>query len=398
MPPIRELIAGPWRAAPILGLTLLIAWGAVYYVPVLTAPMIAAEHGWSIAFTLGGVSIGLLVAGLFSPLAGKLVDRFGGASVLTFGSLLNCVGVVLLINVSDRFAYLAIWVLIGVAMACSLTDIAFSTLAQIFGAQARRAMTAITLVSGFGATVNWPIAHVLSDAYGWRAPFIVLAVLLLVVAAPLHYFAVPRMRLAASLPSSTAPVAAESKYWPSSGRPFVLVLVGYAAFAFVPSALLAHMLPIFQRGGIDAGTAVAIGSLFGPAQVVARVLEFTFSKTLNPLWATRAAMAATVFGLALLLPGVSIPAAAAFALVVGAANGVCTVTRGSLPLSLFGPLGFGAMMGRIAAPYLIVQAAAPVTLALVIQYRSDAAGLALSLAFAFVALVCFMVLREPRRA
>ena len=52
---------------------------------------------------------------------------------------------------------------------------------------------------------------------------------------------------------------------------FVLVTAAFTAYAFVPSALSAHLLAIFGRTGIDAATVVLIGTLFGPAQVAARV-------------------------------------------------------------------------------------------------------------------------------
>ena len=49
---------GPWRAVPVLGVTQIVAWGTIFYSPVLTVPLIAAERGWSLSFTMGGFSIG----------------------------------------------------------------------------------------------------------------------------------------------------------------------------------------------------------------------------------------------------------------------------------------------------------------------------------------------------
>jgi hypothetical protein len=73
MPMLRELFLGPWRAVLVLGVTQILAWGALFYPPVLTVPLIAAEHGWSMTFTMGGFSLGLLVAGLVAPLVGRLI-------------------------------------------------------------------------------------------------------------------------------------------------------------------------------------------------------------------------------------------------------------------------------------------------------------------------------------
>src|SRR5882672_7372860 len=96
MPSPRDILHsslyGPWRAVPVLGITQIIAWGTIYYSPVLTVPLIAAERGWSLSFTMVGVSLSLLVAGLAAPLVGRSIDHYGGHVVMTLGSLVAAVG------------------------------------------------------------------------------------------------------------------------------------------------------------------------------------------------------------------------------------------------------------------------------------------------------------------
>ena len=88
MPPLPDIIAGPWRAVLVLGVTEILAWGAIFYPPVLTVPLIAHERGWSVAFAMGGFSLALLTAGLVSPRVGSMIDRHGGHRVMPIGSLL----------------------------------------------------------------------------------------------------------------------------------------------------------------------------------------------------------------------------------------------------------------------------------------------------------------------
>jgi hypothetical protein len=85
----------------------------------------------------------------------------------------------------------------------------------------------------------------------------------------------------------------------------------------------------------------------------------------------------------------------AFALIFGGANGLVTITRGAVPLALFGPSGYGRLMGRLAGPWMLMQAAAPLVMAFVVEHISDGAALALAAAFASVALVSFVVIRRP---
>src|SRR2546429_2069549 len=73
MPSLPDVIAGPWRAVLVLGVTEILAWGAIFYPPVLTVPLIAHERGWSMTFAMGGFSLALLTAGLgLPPARGRL--------------------------------------------------------------------------------------------------------------------------------------------------------------------------------------------------------------------------------------------------------------------------------------------------------------------------------------
>src|SRR5262245_65387748 len=277
MPTLRDVIAGPWRAVLVLGVTQILAWGAIFYPPVLTVPLIAAERGWSMTFSMGGFSLALLTAGLVSPRVGLLIDRHGGHRVMPVGALLAALGLVLIVYAEHPAVYLAVWVLLGAATAASLYDPAFATLGRIFGAAARRPITALTLAGGFASTVSWPTTHLLVDLWGVRGTYLVYALLLALVAAPLHAFALPRHRADRDArPTGASP--APATVLPPRGWPFALVAAAFAAYAFVPSGLSAHLLAIFGRSGIDAGSVVAIGALFGPSQVLARIGELPFAR------------------------------------------------------------------------------------------------------------------------
>ncbi|HET7849424.1 MAG TPA: MFS transporter [Pseudolabrys sp.] len=391
----HRLFAGPWRAVLTLGVTQILSWGTIYYTPVLIVPLIVAEHHWSIAFGMGGFSVGLLVAGLVAPFVGRSIDRYGGHVVMTAGSLIGAIGLLAVVVAQVRIAYLGAWALLGVAMAANLYDSAFATLGRIFGAEARRPITALTLAGGFASTVSWPATHFLIEAVDWRGTYLTYAALLAFVAAPLHALVLPRSRAALASEAQTEQRSKQTML-PPSGAAFLLVATAFAAYAFVPSGLSAHLLAIFKRSGIDAETVVWIGALFGPAQVGARLIEFAFGRNLHPLWVVRFALGLLLCAFVMLaFAGISWPVAAAFALMFGGANGLVTITRGAVPLALFGPSGYGRLIGRLAGPFLLMQAAAPVVMAFVVERASDAAALALAAVFAAAALGCFAMIRPP---
>jgi predicted MFS family arabinose efflux permease len=244
--------------------------------------------------------------------------------------------------------------------------------------------------------VSWPATQLLIDQVGWRGTYLVYAGLLAFIAAPLHAFALPRQhaeRAPGNVPASDIKPA---EPLPASGLAFILVAGGFAAYAFVPSALSAQLLAIFQRLGLAPGTVVAIGMLFGPAQVLARIGELAVARKTHPLWVARGAVSLLVaaFVLLALIP-FSVAMAAIFAVMYGMANGLLTITRGTVPLALFGAAGYGRLVGRIGGPCLVVQSVAPVVLTYVTEHSSDAIGLALVAGFAVTALICFAAIRAP---
>src|SRR5262245_38669866 len=159
MPTFHDFVLGPWRAVAVLGITQILAWGALFYPPVLTLPLIAAERGWSLAFAMAGFSVGLLVGGLVAPRVGSLIDRHGGHVVMPCGSMIGAAGLLALVFARGPVVYLAVWMVLGVAMAATLYDSAFATLGRIFGTAARRPITYLTLAGGFASTVSWPATH-----------------------------------------------------------------------------------------------------------------------------------------------------------------------------------------------------------------------------------------------
>ncbi|HWM82744.1 MAG TPA: MFS transporter [Pseudolabrys sp.] len=395
MPPLRDFLTGRWRAVPVLGVTQILAWGAIFYTPVLIVPVIAIERGWSIAFGMAGFSIGLLAAGLSAPFVGRSIDRYGGHVIMGIGSLIGALGLVFITLADSPALYVLAWIVLGLAMGANLYDATFATLGRIFGIEARNPITAVTLAGGLASTVSWPTTFVLMQSLGWRGTYLVYAALFVLVAAPLHAFALPRSR-AGALPPAPVDGKARAAVLPAKGLPFLLVAAAFGIYAFVPSGLSAHLLAIFGRAGIEPAMVVAIGALFGPAQVAARLIEFIFARDVHPLPIVRGALTALICGFIMLaVLGFSTPVAALFALMFGGANGLVTIARGAVPLALFGAAGYGRVIGRLAAPFLLMQAAAPLVMAFVIERVSDPAALALTAACALVALVCFLLVRRP---
>jgi hypothetical protein len=394
---LRALVFGPGRAVSVLSFTEILAWGILIYPPVLIMPHLAADHGWSLAFGMAGFSIGLMTSGILSPTVGHLIDRHGGNVVMSLGALAGALGLALLTVADQRPAYLGCWLLIGAAMSSTLYDPAFATLTRIFGSSARRQITFVTFAGGFASTVGWPATHFLLEHVTWRGTYLTFAAVLAFVVAPLNAFALPRTVAVAPLPAVSSATALPVATMRPEGWPFILLVAAFALHFFILSGVTSNLLAMLQRGGMDAATVVAVGALFGPAQVAARLVDFLTAGRTHPLWIARGAVTLTAFAFAMLaFVGASPLVAALFAIAFGAANGVMTVARGALPLLMFGPTGYGRVIGRIARPGLFVQALAPFVVASAVERFSDRAVLEMGIVGALLALGCFLAIRVPR--
>lgn len=348
-----------------LGVGQILAWGTSFYFPAVFAGPIVAETGWSLGHVVAGTSLGLLVAGLISPQVGRVIDKHGGRPVLLASSLCYAVGLAGIGASPALPVYLAAWVLIGLGMGTGLYDAVFAALGRMYGSEARMPITNLTLFGGFASTVCWPLSALMIEHVGWRAACFVYAGLHLVLVLPLQMAVV---RAAPGTASAAADGQRDGKGTPGVRNEmliFALLAAVLSIAAGIGSIVVVHLLIFLQARGLDFALAVSLGTLFGPAQVGARVVERLFGSRYHPVWTMIASCALMATGL-LMLYG-AVPALLLVILLYGAGYGISWIGRGTLPLALFGPVRFPRLMGRLAFPSLIIQALAPSAGALLIE-------------------------------
>jgi MFS family permease len=332
----------------------ILSWGSSYYLLAVLAKPISADTGWSLPWVVGGGSIGLLCSGLAAPFVGRMIDRFGGRPTMAAGSVLIGAGLAALAAAPNLAFYLLGWAVLGFGMGAGLYDAAFSTLGRIFGASARRAITNLTLFGGLASTVCWPLSALAVEHVGWRGTCFAYAAVQVFVVAPALFLLLPRE--ARKAPSATDRAGAGAR---TSGERRTFLLLGGILMAngAVQTSISVHLLTILQSQGASLAAAVAIGTLIGPSQVGARVVEMLVGDRLHPTATLLCAGSLVAVGVLLLALGVG-PAAVGVVL-YASGNGVWSIARGTVPLALFGSERYPVVMGRLATPNLVVQAAAP---------------------------------------
>lgn len=375
-----------------LGSVQILGWGSTYYLPAILAAPMATELEVSGDAVYGAFSAALVVTALLGPAAGRRIDLFGGRGVLTLSSLLFAAGLALLGTAQDLVLLVAGWLVIGVGMALGLYEAAFSTLAALYGSHARGAITGVTLLGGLASTVCWPISAWLEADFGWRTACFVWAAAHLAIGLPLNRLLVPQgIRPVPPTSDTPAPPSTEG-----GGRAMILLAVVFAIGWFISTAMAAHLPELLQMTGASPAAAIAAAALVGPAQVAARLLEFGVLQRFHPLLSARLAAIAHPLGAALLLT-IGAPAAALFAVFHGAGNGILTIAKGTLPLVIFGPGGYGRRQGVLMVPARFAQAAAPLVFALLLE-RMGASALLVSAGLALVALAALLALTPATMA
>jgi MFS family permease len=280
-------------------------------------------------------------------------------------------GLFALAHVHGHAAYLAVWVFLGVGMRLCLYDAAFAALVQVTPSRGRTAISYLTLFGAFASSVFWVVGHALNELVGWRQTLVLFALINVVVCAPLHWLGLARREADGATAAPGAPAATPDGP-PLEGRARAVAIVLFALImslnGYVFGVISVQLVPLLEAAGLATAAAVWVASLKGVAQFGGRVVEILFARNLRAISVGRIAIGVLPPSLLLLLVGTgSLPLVVAFTLLMGASQGVITIVRGAVPLALFGAKGYGAVLGVIATPVLVISAASPTIFAWVVD-------------------------------
>ncbi len=350
------------------------AWGTVYYSFSLYVGPMQAELGWSATELNGALSLGLLTWGLAAFSVGAWIDKHGGRALMTCGSLLGALALALWSQVDSLPMFYGLYALMGLAMAMLLYDPAFAVVTATFQADARKAITAITLAGGFASTIFMPLTHLLIETLGWRESLLALAAINLLLGAAIHAWVLPK-KIATAVAIATAQPSLASAAPPTNGaafraalrtRAFWGLMLWQSAYQAGFAALTFHIIPLLSERGVATTMALAVIAIIGPMQVAGRIALMLAKgkgsvRTIGP-WI--AASLPLSIGILALLPTEFIWLSL-FAVIYGAGNGIMTIMRGIAVPELIGRQAYGAINGALIGPANFAKAAAPLSFAAV---------------------------------
>ncbi|MCR8670046.1 MFS transporter [Agrococcus sp. HG114] len=333
-----------------------ISWGILYYGPLVAAPAIAAGTGWSLAEVTLSLSAGLVASAAAGIAVGRWLDRRGPRVLMTVGSLVGGVGMVVASTASTLPHFALGWAIAGVGQAAVLYQAAFTVIVKRHPHDRRRAMTIVTLAGGLASTVFAPITAGLLSAFDWRSVLCILAAVLVATTTPLHWSTLerswPSAAAAVDAPRPVGAVLRSRRFWLLE-----LAMVGIAAALY--SVTLA-LIPLLTEKGVSFELAAWALGLLGAGQVIGRLVHAVTPHAAAawvPLLVVAGASALLLAALALVPgpPWVLI----LIGIATGAARGAQTLVQGSAVVERWGAASYGALNGVFAAPITAVAALGP---------------------------------------
>jgi len=377
-----------------VGLTQLINWGITYYLLGAFGSAIADDTEWGQPLIFSGLTLAMGIMGLISPISGRLLTLMGGRKVLQLGALLNGLGCLLLATSHSFHIYLLAWLVMGIGMRLSLYDAAFAVLVNLAGPTARKSITQVTLLGGLASVAFWPIGDGLLGLLGWRWGVSCYSL-----------FALISIMLCFSLPDNRREPGAPLRQPTDQNiqrldRDYLkcgLYAALMALLSFLSTGISTHLPLILASAGVP----VFVGSLWGVGQVSARLGDIAMGSRGSALRLN------LVVGILLpccfiisLLGQASVLGTSLFVLGYGAINGLSTLVRATLPLTLFDPGLYASRMGTLLMPSFFLSALAPSLYASFRERFGDTGMLVISLTFACVAAIIaigiYLVGKEER--
>ncbi|MFV2195446.1 MFS transporter [Nocardiopsis sp. LOL_012] len=357
--PASVPVAGARRGLVALCVTVTTSYGVLFYAFPVLAPAITADTGWSVATVTALFSAAQVLAGLAGPLVGKWLQVYGPRPVMTWAAVLAAPAVACLALAPNLWLFALAWLVSGGAMAGLFYPQAFAALTLWYGAERVGALTALTLAAGLASTVFAPLAAALEQVWGWRAAYLVLAGVLVVVVLPCHALLLPRSRGETVL-DERADASGTRVVEVLRSRGFWALTAALTAGVLTVFAVVVSIVPLLDARGLDTTTAAWLLGAGGVGQVLGRLVYAPLERRLAVVSRTvvvLGACAATTLSLAL-VPG-PWPLLMAMVILAGVARGALTLLHATAVADRWGTGDYAVISGVMHTPLMLATALAP---------------------------------------
>lgn len=343
---------------PVLGLGQVVAFASSYYLLGVLADPMARTMRLAPSALFTALSAAFLISAVFSPAAGRWIERSGGRRVQAWAHLAFAAALLTMALSPSAVVLVAGVAALGVGMAIGLYGTAFAILVELHGGAARRSITAVSLIGALGGGLGWPASRLMVEVWGWRYACAVWALFHLALCLPLTLAVLPRLRAATTTNASPGLIR-----W---DRRMVQIAAVFAGGWMVSTAMGAHLPRLLGQLGLGAGQAAWAAGLMAASAIAARLFDLMILHRSHPVATVRLACLLHPLGAGLAAWG-GARLAPLLAVGQGAGNGLLSVAAGVLPLHVFGPERYAARQALLLTPARYLQALAPAAYAVALD-------------------------------
>ena len=348
-----------------LGISQILAFGLLFYVFAPLKPYLAQAAGLTEATILSLISVAMIVQALMMPVIGNWCDRIGALRVMGFGFWVGALGLFMigatgaeLVSFLPPWLYLLLcFVMIAFGLGMSSYEVAFSAAVQLDEPQSRRNISIITFYGGVASSLSWLALWPLLSHYGLFGATTTIAAILAVTAMAIQKLSVTMVTDFHKPDRMIAPFR-----WQLLNRTekkSLILLAASGGFEYLLfSATTLLWISWFGLQYQSLGLAVFLASLYGPFQVVGRVLEMKLGRYFDAR-ITGAFCYVLVPASLWLVQVPSIPFAVAAMVLFGMGHGVLTVSYGFVTNLYFRAEIYGRAKGWTATTRALGAAIGP---------------------------------------
>ena len=299
-----------------------------------------------------------MIHGLLLPYLGKLVDRNYSFIMMWLSPLLLGFSVINLAFVNTYYEFIIAWVLVSATAGGCLYTMIFSVLTINLKKDIKNSIAIITLIAGLASTYTYPTATYLTESFNWRTTVLIFGIVNILISAPANYFGFKKIIYQEkNFNSNTKPEKQEKIYY---NPKFWLLCFPLFVFGFNAGAIITHIIPMMQEKNLSLTMAVLIASLFGPGQIIGRILIMTYGRNKSNIGLFVLCFYSSLIGIIFLyFVNFSFYLAFLFILFNSAAFGSMAILKPLVQNDIFGKMNFGKIHGILAICFMSGSIAGP---------------------------------------
>jgi MFS family permease len=352
-----------------MGITTIVSYGVSQYLFGVLVPPIARDLGWDKAAINGAYSLTVLISGILGFGVGRLVDRFGARLLMSAGSALLGISLLLLSRVHTLPQFYALWgVGIGLGTALTYYPVSFTVVANWFERRRMSALSLLTFFGAFASTVFYPLNGWLVGAFGWRDAVAIVGAVNLVIALPLHSFIIRRHPEDVGLRPDGHGIKVDEPAASITGMrlsqalrttAFWLITAAISLSFFATTTVVVEHIDFLVSRGLPLTLVTTIVGLWGLAYLPGRSIVAFFGGKISLQLLMVVTLLVEAGGVFILLSARDAWGAVAYVLVFGGAYGASAPLRGAIMAERFGRLSYGAIIAAQGIPIAILSALGP---------------------------------------